>query len=388
MAFNPVFAGLPTTVFEEMSGLARAHDAINLGQGFPDGDGPLDVRRRAAQALLEESNQYPPMRGTPQLRGAVAEHYRRLQGLDLTAEHVLVTSGATEALAASILGLISPGDGVVLIQPMYDAYLPLVRQAGGVPRFVSLQPPHWRLTEEALEAAVTPQTRLLILNNPLNPAARVFDEAELAAVARVCVRHDLIAVCDEVWEHVVFDGRRHLPLIAFPGMAQRTVKIGSAGKIFALTGWKVGFACAAPELLAPIAKTHQFLTFTTPPNLQTAVAYGLGKPEGDLLAMRDGFARSRDRLNAALRAQGFAMLDSEGTYFTCIDLRASGVGLDDTAFARRVVRDFGVASIPVSAFYAEAPQRSVLRLCFAKADATLDEAALRLGRARAALAEG
>jgi aspartate/methionine/tyrosine aminotransferase len=388
MAFNPVFAGLPTTVFEEMSGLARAHDAINLGQGFPDGDGPLDVRRRAAQALLEESNQYPPMRGAPQLRGAVAEHYRRLQGLDLTAEHVLVTSGATEALAASILGLISPGDGVVLIQPMYDAYLPLVRQAGGVPRFVSLQPPHWRLTEEALEAAVTPQTRLLILNNPLNPAARVFDESELAAVARVCVRHDLIAVCDEVWEHVVFDGRRHRPLIAFPGMAQRTVKIGSAGKIFALTGWKVGFACAAPELLAPIAKTHQFLTFTTPPNLQTAVAYGLGKPEGDLHAMRDGFARSRDRLNAALRAQGFAVLDGEGTYFTCVDLRASGVSLDDTAFARRVVRDFGVASIPVSAFYAEAPQRSVLRLCFAKADATLDEAALRLGRARAALAEG
>lgn len=388
MAFNPVFAGLPTTVFEEMSGLARAHDAINLGQGFPDGDGPLDVRQRAARAVLEESNQYPPMRGTPQLRGAVAEHYRRLQGLDLTAEHVLVTSGGTEALAASILGLISPGDGVVLIQPMYDAYLPLVRQAGGVPRFVSLQPPHWRLTEEALEAAVTPQTRLLILNNPLNPAARVFDESELAAVARVCVRHDLIAVCDEVWEHVVFDGRRHRPLIAFPGMALRTVKIGSAGKIFALTGWKVGFACAAPELLAPIAKTHQFLTFTTPPNLQTAVAYGLGKPEGDLHAMRDGFARSRDRLNAALRAQGFAVLDGEGTYFTCVDLQASGVSLDDTAFARRAVSDFGVASIPVSAFYAEAAQRSVLRLCFAKADATLDEAALRLGRARAALAEG
>ena len=221
-----------------------------------------------------------------------------------------------------------------------------------------------------------------MFNNPLNPAARVFDEEEVAAVARVCVRHDLIAVCDEVWEHVVFDGRPHRPLIALPGMAERTVKIGSAGKIFSMTGWKVGFACAAPPLIRAVSKVHQYLAFTTPPNLQAGVAFGLAKPDSYFAGVRDGFARSRDRLAAALTGAGFSVLPSEGTYFLCIDLPASGVALDDASFCRRAVAEAGVAAIPLSPFYAQAPVRGVVRLCFAKRDATLDEGAMRLAQAR------
>ena len=379
---NPLFAGLPTTIFEEISALARQYDAVNLGQGFPDGNGPEDVRAHAAEALMHGSNQYPPMLGTPELRRAVVEHYNRIQGLDLCVDEVLVTFGATEALACALFALIAPGDEVVLIQPMYDVYLPIVRQAGGVAKFVRLEPPHWRLDEAALEAAVTPATRVLVLNNPLNPAARVFDGEELAAVARVCVRHDLIAVCDEVWEHIVLDGRRHLPLMAFDGMRERTIKIGSAGKIFSMTGWKVGFACAAPPLQQVLAKTHQVLAFTVPPNLQAGVAYGLAKEESYFAAARNGFQRSRDRLAAALGAQGYAVLPSQGAYFLCVDLQVSGIEVDDLTFCRAAVTQAGVAAIPVSPFYAEAPVRNVVRLCFAKEDATLDDAARRLGAAR------
>ena len=379
---NPLFAAMRTSIFEEISVLAREHGAVNLGQGFPDGPGPQDVRAVAAEAVLNGSNQYPPMMGLPALREAVAEHYGRLQGLALSPAEVLVTTGATEALAATLLALVAPGDEVVLIQPMYDAYLPMLRQAGGVARFVRLTPPHWRLSEADLEAAVTPATRLIVLNNPLNPAARMFDAEELGAVARVCERHDLIAVCDEVWEHVIFDGRKHQPLMALPGMRERTVKIGSAGKIFSMTGWKVGFACAARPLLEVIAKAHQYLSFTTPPNLQTAVAYGLAKPPEAFVDMRDKLARSRDRLREALQASGFKVLPTEGTYFLCVDLKASGIGVEDADFCRRAIVEAGVAAIPLSPFYAENPVRSVIRLCFAKADATLDEAATRLARAR------
>ena len=381
---NSLFADLPTTIFEEISALAREHGAVNLGQGFPDSPGPPEVRAHAAKALMDGDNQYPPMLGLPELRAAVAEHYNRLQGLDLASEEVLVASGGTEALAASLMALLAPGDEALLIQPMYDSYLPLVRQAGAAARFVRLEPPDWRLSEAALEAAVTPATRVLVLNNPLNPAARVFSRDELAAVARVCVRHDLIAICDEVWEHVVFNGREHLPLIAFPGMRRRTVKIGSAGKMFSMTGWKVGWACAAPDLLRVIAKAHQFLTFTTPPNLQAGAAFGLAAPAATFQTMARDFQRGRDRLTTALRDAGFAVLPSEGAYFVCVDLRASGVDLADADFCRRSVIEHGVAAIPLSPFYAEAPVTTVIRLCCAKVDATLDEGARRLAAARAA----
>ena len=386
---NPLYARMPTTIFEHMSALARETGAINLGQGFPDSNGPPDVVERAARALIEGSNQYPPMPGLPALRQAIADHYRSHQSVDLDGDsEVIVTSGATEALAAAIFALVSPGDEVVLIQPMYDAYLPLVLRAGGVPRFVTLQPPSWRITREALAAAFSPKTRVVILNNPVNPTATLIAEADLALLAEFAVTHDAVVISDEVWEHVLFDGRAHVPMLAFPGMRDRAVKIGSGGKIFSLTGWKVGWMCAAPALARVLAKAHQFLTFTTPPNLQAAVAHGLGKEDGYFTAMRADFQRSRDHLTAGLQAGGWHVLPSAATYFLSIDLAASGIVIDDVTFCERLVREYGVAAIPISAFYAEDAVRHVVRLCFAKIDATLDAAIPRLALAREGLAQG
>ncbi|HEX7886221.1 MAG TPA: aminotransferase [Phenylobacterium sp.] len=380
---NPIFADLPTTVFEEMSGLARATGAVNLGQGFPDDPGPEAVRAKAAEAVLTGYNQYPPMAGLPELRQAVAAHYGRTQGLDLDwASEVTVTSGATEALAASFLALIEPGDEVVVFQPFYDAYLPLIRRAGGVARLVRLEPPHWRFTREMLEATVSERTRLVVLNNPINPAGVVLPDEDLALLAAFCVAHDVIAICDEVWEQVVFGAARHRPLIAYPGMRERTVKIGSAGKMFGLTGWKVGFLCAAPALTHSLARAHQFLTFTTPPNLQAAVAWGLDNPAGWFRDMPRDLERSRDRLTEGLRREGFAVLPSQGTYFLNVDLPGSGIGEGDRGFCLRAVREASVAAIPVSAFYETDPITTIVRLCFSKADATLDEGVKRLARAR------
>ena len=379
---NPIFAGLPVSVFEVMSALAREHDAVNLGQGFPDDPGPEDVRRKAAEAVVDGWNQYPPMPGIPELRRAIAAHYRHWQGLEFDPDaEVMVTSGATEALAGALLALIEPGDEVVLFQPLYDAYLPLVLRAGAVPRFVRLEPPHWRFDEALLARAFSPKTKVVLFNNPLNPSGTVYGAEDLDLLARFCQRFDAIAVCDEVWEHVIFDGRRHLPLIGVPGMRERTVKIGSAGKIFSLTGWKVGFVCAAPPILRVLAKAHQFITFTTPPNLQAAVAYGLGKADAYFHGMRRDFERSRDRFVGGLRALGFPVLDAQGTYFVNVDLEPLGLNEDDESFCRRLVAEHRVAAIPVSAFYAADPIRSVVRFCFAKRDQTLDAALDRLGGA-------
>jgi aspartate/methionine/tyrosine aminotransferase len=380
---NPIYAALPTTIFTVMSALAQDLGAINLGQGFPDEPGPEAIRRRAAEESLTGYNQYPPMPGLPALREAVARHYARYQGLDLDwKSEVTVTSGATEALAACFLALISPGDEVVVFQPFYDSYLPMIRRAGGVPKLVRLGPPDFALDRTALETAFSERTRLVVLNNPLNPSATVASETDLALIAELCVRHDAVAVCDEVWEHVVFDQARRRPLIAFPGMRERCVKIGSAGKMFALTGWKVGFICAAPPLTAVIAKAHQFLTFTTPPNLQAAVAWGLENSEAWFAQMPLDLAASRDRLTEALRREGFAVLPSRGTYFLNVDLAASGIAEGDMDFALRAVKQAGVAVIPISAFYEEAPVTNLIRLCFPKRDETLDEGARRLAKAR------
>lgn len=379
---NPLFANLPTTIFTRMSALAVEHHAVNLGQGFPDFGWPDDVVARAAEALISGSNQYAPMPGIAELRRAVADHYRVHHGVETYPESVIVTSGATEALAASLMALIAPGDEVLLFQPLYDAYLPLVLRAGGTARFVRLGPPDWRITEAALAAAFTPRTKLVVFNNPHNPSSRVFGAEELGLLAEACVRHDAIALTDEVWEHVVFDGRAHLPLAAFPGMAERTVKVGSAGKIFSLTGWKVGWAVAPPALAGPVARAHQFLTFATAPNLQSAVAYGLGKESGWFEGMRRDFAEARDSLVSGLREAGFATLPAEGTYFVGVDLPASGIAAGDVAFCERAVREAGVAAIPLSAFYAEDPVTSVVRLCFAKRAETLAGGIEAMARAR------
>jgi aspartate/methionine/tyrosine aminotransferase len=380
---NRQLSSLPTTIFSVMSALAAKHGAVNLGQGFPDLDGPEDVRAKAAEAVHHGWNQYPPMRGDPNLRQAIAAHYQRFQDLEFDPEtEIVVTSGATEALAAAFFGLIEPGDEVILFQPLYDSYLPIVRRAGGVPRLVRLTPPDWTITREALEAACSPRAKLLVLNNPLNPTSKVYTRDDLAVIAEFCVRRDLVAVCDEVWEHVVFDGRAHVPLMALPGMRERTVKIGSAGKIFSLTGWKVGWLLAAPPLADALAKTHQYLTFTTPPNLQTAVAFGLALEDRYFAELRSGLQRSRDYLTAGLEDLDLKVLPSEGSYFLGVDIAASGFNVGDAEFCRRLVEEGLVAAIPISAFYAENPVTNVVRFCFAKKRATLDAALERLPKAR------
>ncbi len=380
---HPVFANLPTTVFEVMSRLAREHNAINLGQGFPDDPGPEDVRRKAAEAVISGWNQYPPMMGLPELRAAVAKHYAHWQDVSLDPEsEVMITSGATEALTGAILTLIEPGDEVVLFQPLYDSYLPMVKRAGGIPKLVRLEPPHWRITEDALKKVFSKKTKAVLFNNPHNPAGIVYSMDDLNLLARFCEEFDAVAICDEVWEHVVFDGRKHISMLSVPGMRERTVKIGSAGKIFCLTGWKVGFVCASPALMRGLSKAHQFITFTTPPNLQAAVAYGLGKADDYFLGTRSTLARSRDRFAGGLKQLGFDPLESQGTYFMNVDLAALGINERDSDFCQRLVTENKVAAIPVSAFYAEDPVTSVVRFCFAKHDATLDGAIERMANLR------
>ncbi|WP_176596759.1 MULTISPECIES: aminotransferase [Sphingobium] len=383
---HPVYRDMPTTIFEKMSARARETGAINLGQGFPDSQGPEEVLRAAADALLTQSNQYPPMAGLAELREAVAAHYARHQGIDLAPQEVIVTSGATEAIAASLLALVRPGDEVLVLAPLYDAYLPLIERAGGVARVLRLTPPDWRIGRAALEAAVTENTRFLLMNNPVNPTGIALRDEELALLAEFCVEHDLIAICDEVWEHVTFDGAAHKPLIGFPGMRDRTVKIGSAGKIFSLTGWKVGWMCAAPPIATLLARAHQFVTFTTPPNLQWAVAEGLAKPEGWFAAMREGYQASRDRLAEGLRGAGYAVNSSAATWFVTVDLPASGIAMDDVTFCERIIDEAGVAAIPISAFYPAEPVTHLVRLCFSKADDVLDQAVARLAAFRSSLA--
>ncbi|MBC2664071.1 aminotransferase class I/II-fold pyridoxal phosphate-dependent enzyme [Novosphingobium flavum] len=385
MRAHPVYAGMGLTIFEYMSGLCRDGSRVNLGQGFPDDFGPAELRDAAARALSERSSQYPPMAGVPELREGVAAFYGRTQGLPLAAENVIVTSGATEALTAAILALVSAGDEVLLFAPSYDLYAPMVRRAGGVPVFVPLRPPHWRYLREEIEARITPRTRALILNDPLNPTGSVASEAELAMLAEICLSRDLVAICDEVWEAVRFDGKVHRSLLAFPGMESRTVKIGSAGKLFGLTGWKIGWMVAAPALAAVLGRAHQFLTFTTMPATQYAVAEGLAV--ADLMAARlAGWAATRDHLNGLLAEAGFAALPGPATWFTCIDLAASGIALDDATFSERAVREALVATIPISAFLEQGERTAIVRLCHCKDMVTLSEGVSRLEEFRRKLA--
>jgi aspartate/methionine/tyrosine aminotransferase len=379
---NPLYETMETSVFERMSSLAAKHQAVNLGQGFPDFGWPDSILDAAARALKEGSNQYAPSRGLPALREAVARHYGRHHGLDLGADGICVTSGATEALAAAILATVAPGDEVIVMTPAYDAYAPLIRRAGGVVREVALNPPGWRVERAALEAALTSKTRAIVFNNPHNPTGRLFDRDELEAVAGVARDHDLIVISDEVWEHLLMDGQEFVPLATLDGMAARTLKCGSAGKIFSLTGWKIGWIAAAPELATLAARAHQFLTFASAPNLQTAVAFGLDEGDSWLAPMRQRFARARDRMTTALETTGLSVLPSAATYFLIVDLASSGIVLDDEAFAKLAVEQAGVAIVPLSPFAEQNAPRHMVRLCFAKKDETIDAGVAAMARAR------
>jgi aspartate/methionine/tyrosine aminotransferase len=363
---------MKTSVFERMSGLAAQHGAINLGQGFPDFGWPEQVLDAAADAIKHGSNQYAPSRGLPVLREAVAAHYARHHGSPLTADHVCVTSGATEALGAAILATVEPGDEVIIFAPAYDSYAPMVRRAGGVVREVTLNPPEWHIDREMIQTVVTPRTRAILFNNPHNPAGRLFGTEELEAVAAVAIEHDLTVISDEVWEHVLLGGQHFTPLASLPGMAERTIKIGSAGKIFSLTGWKVGWIVAPATLSSVVARAHQFLTFATAPNLQAAVAFGLNEGDAWIGPMQQRFERARDRMTAGLREAGYHVLDASSTYFLCVDLRASGLDTDDETFALAAVEKAGVAVVPLSAFFDGHPARHLVRLCFGKKDETID----------------
>ena len=375
---NPVFADLPVSIFETMSLEAKARGAVNLGQGFPETDGFPDVREAAARALMDQSNQYAPMRGLPVLRQAVADFYRRRQGLELDPEtQVLITSGATEAICATIFSMITSGDEVVVFEPMYDAYVPLIRRAGGIPRIVQLDPPHWQFSDDDLKSAFNDRTKLVLITTPNNPTTHCFTFEQLTLLGDYCERFGAYVMSDEVWEEVVFD-RSHVSVRHIPGLARRSIKIGSAGKIFSLTGWKVGFVVAEKALIDQIARAHQFITFATPPALQHAVAFGLGLPQARFDTALAELKDQRDYLSARLTGAGFKLLPAEGTYVLHIDLRASGIQGSGQDFAYDLVRHHGLATIPLQAFCESGRDLPVLRLCFAKSRDSLERGAAAL----------
>ncbi len=376
---NTLLSGTGTTIFTVMSALAVQHGAINLGQGFPDTEGPADVVEAAVAALRDGRNQYAPLTGLVELREAVAAANQRFYGISIDpASEVVVTSGATEAITASLMALLNPGDEVVLIEPVYDTYLPVVRMLGAVPRVVRLTPPKWELPRAELAAAFGPRTKAIVLNSPMNPNGKVFTAAELAFIGDLLQRHDAYAVCDEVYEHLTFDGWRHIPLMSLPGMRERCLRIGSAGKTFSLTGWKIGYVSADASLARLVAKAHQNLTFATAPNLQRAVAVGLAKDDAYFAGLAEGLAAKRDRLAAGLAAIGFGVLPTQGSYFITTDFTPLGFVGDDVAFCRHITEQAGVAAIPLSAFYESEGPRHYARFAFCKTEAVLDTALARL----------
>lgn len=367
-----------------MSALAREHDAINLGQGFPDSDGPEHLRSIAAQALLDGPNQYPPSSGIPELRRAVAAHAQRFYDLrfDPDAE-IIVTSGATEALADCLFAMLSPGDEAIVIEPAFDSYAPIIRAAGAATRFVQLQPPDWHFDEAALRNAFNARTRLLVLNTPMNPTGKVFTEYELSVIAELLCEHDALAICDEVYEHLVFDGLRHLPLMCLPGMRERCVRIGSAGKTFSMTGWKIGYIGAPRPLAEVISRVHQFITFTSLPAVQRAVAAGLASSVDYFTGLAAELEHARDLLAQGLEEVGFRVLPAHGTYFINADFSALDGTRGDHDFCMHLTTAAKVAAIPVSAFYdrvSPAVPRTLARFCFCKDAAVLREAVARLRR--------
>jgi N-succinyldiaminopimelate aminotransferase len=366
-------AAFGTTVFAEATALAERTGAINLGQGFPDEDGPPEVLEAAAAALREGHNQYAPLPGVAVLRQAVAAHQRRFYGLDVDPDAgVQVTFGATEAIAAALLGLCEPGDEVLALDPAYDAYAAAAALAGARLRTAPLQPPAWRLDPEALAAAAGPRTRVLLLNTPHNPTGRVLDREELRAVADLCRERDLVAIADEVYEHLVFEGE-HVPLATLPGMAARTLTVSSIGKTFSVTGWKVGWASGPPELVAAVRAAKQFLSFSGGTPLQVAASAALGAPDAVYAAAAEGLRARRDRLCDGLEAAGLTVLRPQATYFANADAGGEGA-----AFCRALPARAGVVAIPTRAFSANPATDRLVRFAFCKRPAVIDAAARRL----------
>jgi N-succinyldiaminopimelate aminotransferase len=373
--------GFGTTIFAEMSARAATTGAINLGQGFPDADGPVEVADAAIAAIRAGDNQYPPGIGMPVLRAAVARHQRHWYGLDLDPDtEVLVTAGATEAIAAAVLALCEPGEEVVTFEPYYDSYAAVTALAGATRRVVTLHPPTYEFAIDELRAAVTPRTRVLLLNSPHNPTGKVFTRAELEQIAGLCVEHDLIAVTDEVYEHLTFDGRAHLPLATFPGMRGRTITISSAGKTFSYTGWKIGWIGAPAPLLTAVKTVKQFLTYVNGAPFQPAVAVGLDLPDARFAALAADLQARRDRLCSGLRAVGLEVFEPAGTYFVTVDIRSIGEE-DGLAFCRALPERCGVVAVPNVVFYDDAAAgKSLVRFAFCKRPEVLDEAVARLAR--------
>lgn len=382
---NTQLSSLPTTVFTVMSALAVRHGSINLGQGFPDTEGPAHLLDVASAALRDGRNQYAPLTGLPELREAVARSNSRFYGLEVDPQtEIVVTSGATEALAASLAALLNPGDEVIVIEPAYDTYLPVIRLLGATPKLVRLTPPEWSLPKEELTAAFGPATKAVLLNSPMNPTGKVFSRAELEIVATLAQKHDAYIICDEVYEHLTFDVP-HVPLMTLPGMRERCLRIGSAGKSFSFTGWKVGYITASAPLAAVVARAHQNLTFATAPNLQRAVAAGLEQDSSYFTTLAADMKLRRDTLAAGLEKLDFSVLPCDGTYFLTADIRSLGgavrEGEGDMAWCQRMTAEAGVTLIPVSAFYDEAGGPApdhLVRFAFCKRPDVLEAALQRL----------
>ncbi len=371
--------GVGTTIFAEMSALAARTGAVNLGQGFPDTDGPESVIEAAVEALREGRNQYAPGIGVPELRQAIAEHQQRFYGLDYDPDaEVLVTTGATEAISVSMLALVDPGDEVVVLEPYYDSYVAAIAMAGGRRRPVTLRAPDFRLDIDELRAAVTDRTRLLLVNSPHNPTGAVLTDAELSAVAELAVERDLLVVTDEVYEHLTYDGVMHRPLATYDGMRDRTLTISSGGKTFSFTGWKVGWICAAPDLVRAVNTAKQFTTFTSGAPLQPAIATALRLGDDYYAQLRSSLQAKRDRLCAGLRQAGLQVFVPQGTYFVSTDIRSVGA-VDGVEFCLALPEQCGVVAVPTQVFYDDVEAgRPLVRWAFCKRDAVLDEAVARL----------
>ncbi len=369
-----------STIFAEMSALALATGSINLGQGFPDTDGPSAIVDAAVAAMRAGHNQYAPGPGVPELRAAVAQHQRDCYGLEYDPEaEVLITAGATEAIAAALLALCEPGDEVITFDPSYDAYPADIAMAGARHRPVTLRPPTWTFDPDELRRAIGPRTRLILLNSPHNPTGKVFGDDELAAIARCCCEHDLVAVTDEVYEHLVYEGV-HRPLASLPGMRERTLLVSSAGKTFSFTGWKIGWACGPPELVAAVRAAKQFLTYTSGTPLQFAVAEALGAGRRYIDQVARPLGDRRHQLAAGLRSVGFEVMASAATYFLTTDGRALGEP-DGVEFCRALPARCGVVAIPSAVFYARPEEgRALVRWACCKQATVLDEAIARLAR--------